>query len=185
MHSTHRSSDVECLVHTRSSFLSHLVAVWRAPNIITVPAVVSCMYVCMYVCVYISSTHCIILHITCVLVSCTVPCQYHTCTTWDWHWTIVCFLVNSLIFSVLWFNFVFHSDGLIRWNHLRNNWKVRFHTSNYRKWSNITTCVSYIVTSHLQYKLHSYWFFCCLLSFSPILLWTLGSLSCRASEGIL
>ena len=72
--------------------------------------------------------------------------------------TIVCFLVTSLIFSVLWLNFVFHSDGLIRWNHLRNNWKVRFHTSSCRKWSNITTCVSYTVTSHLQYKLHSYWF---------------------------
>ena len=78
--------------------------------------------------------------------------------------TIVCLLL--LLFSYycdLWLFFVcvcvFHSDGLIRWNHLRNNWKVRFHTSSCRKWSNITTCVSYTVTSHLQYKLH-------------ILLWT-------------
>ena len=90
------SSDVECLVHTRSSFLSHLVAVWGAPDIITVPAVVSCM--CVYVCVYISSTHCISTYHMCAvlyLVS-IIHVQHET----DMR-TIVCFLVTSLIFSVL------------------------------------------------------------------------------------
>ena len=114
----------------------------------------------MYVCVCTSVVHIVLVHITCVCLCFVlypvsiIHVQHETNMR-----TIVCFLVTSLIFSVLWLNFVFYSDGLIRWNHLRNNWKVRFHTSSCRKWSNITTCVSYIITSHLQYKLHSYWFF--------------------------